>query len=86
MIRKGIIIDTMKFTIVRECSYDDVLVEAMFYRVDGEDLIPAAYVYPLENKEELEVVLEAMRGIKKAYDEQVAHFYYKILPQLRITV
>lgn len=86
MIRKGIIIDTMKFTIVRECSYDDVLVEAMFYRVDGEDLIPAAYVYPLENKEELEILLADMREAKKSYDEQVAHFYYKVLPRLRITV
>jgi hypothetical protein len=83
MIKKGIIIDTMRFTIERECTYDDTVVESMFYKVDGKDLIPAAYVYPAERKVELELNLETMREIKKEYEDRVAIFYYQVLPKMR---
>jgi hypothetical protein len=83
MIRKGFLIDTMKFTVIRDCEYDVKLVEGLFYKVDGQ-LIPSAYVFPIENKEGLEIILADARRMKKQYDDYVANLYYKVLPRFRV--
>lgn len=83
MTRKGIIIDCVRNTVVRECMYDDKRVEGIYVRVDGKDLIPAAYVYPLENREHVEIQLARIAKAKKEYDDITSEVFYKALPSFR---
>lgn len=51
--------------------------------VDGKDLIPAAYVYPLESEWELDLALGVLRKAREECLKVEAEVYYKILPKLR---
>ncbi len=83
MIRKGFMIDTLKFEYLRDCTYDDTRIEGMFVKVDGKDLIPAAYVYPIENKNKVLFNLEGLKASKKQHEDRIARVFYKELPNLR---
>jgi hypothetical protein len=83
MLRDGIIFEPSSFTIIKECKYDDKRVEDLYFKVDGKDLCPAAYIFPLERKAEVEVLLAELRKAKKEYDDKVAHVFYKVFPTLR---
>lgn len=78
----GILIDSLKFTIVRDIVYDDTRVGGMYVKAEGE-LYPAAYIYPKSNQLEIENVLRDCREAKAHYDKIVAAAYYSLLPKLR---
>lgn len=86
MIRKGFIINVSTHSISHECEYDDARVEGMYVKCsyDGrKEIIPAAYVFPIENKQAIEILLIQLEAAKKAYDDIVADVYYKQFPRLR---
>lgn len=85
MIKKGILIDLSmsKYVIVREVTYDDKRVDDMYVKVDGKDLIPAAYIFPVENREKVQEQLNRMTAARKVFDDLQAEIYYKIFPTLR---
>lgn len=79
----GILISTTEFRIIREVTYDkDKRVDGMYYKV-GNDLIPAAYIFPIENREAVQSQLDTLKTLKKIYDDEVAKIYYKVFPKLR---
>lgn len=80
MIKSGFIIDTGRFEIIRDCQYDDKRIEGMFYRVDDKDIIPIAYVYPIEHKNKLKLTA---KEAKIRYDKIINDIYYKELPKVR---
>lgn len=82
MIKQGFIIDAGKFEFVRDCQYDDKLTKGMFVKVNG-DLLPAAYVYPIENKQRVLDLMKACKDSKTAHDNLVADVFYKQLHKLR---
>lgn len=83
MLRKGILIDVSKAKIERKCTYDDKRVEDIYVKVDGKDLIPACYVYPLENEVQLQEALDILKQAREDCSKIEAEVYYKILPTLR---
>lgn len=83
MIKKGIIIDTLRLSIERECSYNDERIDGMYYKVDGKDLIPIAYIYPIKQREAVQVALDKMKLAKDAYNKAESELFYRILPSLR---
>jgi len=76
MIKSGFIINADKNTIERDCQYDDKRIEGMFVKVDGQ-LLPAAYVFPIEHKAVVIELLNQIAASKKAHDALVADIYYK---------
>ncbi len=83
MIREGIILDMSRYEIARECTYDDTIVEGMFVKVDGKDLIPAAYIYPRDKRELIQIQIDKLKAAKKVYDDIQADIFYKQLPAIR---
>jgi hypothetical protein len=83
MLKKGIIIDTMHIKIERECMYEDQRVDGMYFQVDSKDLIPCAYIFPIENREKVAEQLTILKAAKKTYEDIQANIYYKVFPTLR---
>lgn len=89
MIKKGFVIDTQRHTIDREIEYDDTRVDGLWYREQGKsskegaNLIPIAFVFPIEHKESVQILLGMLAHAKKAYDDAVAKIYYKEFPKYR---
>lgn len=89
MIKKGIIIDIQKSQVSNEIEYDDTRVDGMFYKVvkhpskDGLGLSPIAYIFPIENRLEVEKLLKHLKELKDAYDKEVSRVYYQEMPKLR---
>ena len=83
MIRQGIIIDPhTKFEIIKECNYDDIRIDGMYVKANGE-LLPAAYVYPIENRDKVLEALNSLKLAKKQFDDLQANIFYKVFPTLR---
>lgn len=80
--KSGILVDVGNFKIVREITYDDIKVDGMFHKVDGE-LLPAAYIFPIENKDKVIEQLERLKTKRKEWDDLTAEIYYKVFPKLR---
>lgn len=83
MIKEGIIIDTVKNRVERECTYDDKRVDDIYVKVDNKDLIPAAYVFPRKNREHVEIQLARIAKAKKEYEDIQSEVFYKAFPSLR---
>lgn len=84
MIVKGILIDPhTHFKIERECSYDTQRIDGMYVKVDGKDLIPIAYIYPLEHKAAIEALLKELRDAKKAFEDVQSRIFYREFPKFR---
>lgn len=86
MIRKGFIINTSTHNIDYECEYDDTRIDGMYVKClynGRKEIIPAAYVFPIENKRAIEMLLIQLATAKKNYDDIVADVYYKQFPKLR---
>lgn len=86
MVKDGFIINVTESKIERLCSYDDKIVDSMFVKVDGKDLIPAAYVYPTQSRAEVEHLLLTLKEAKLRYDKIVSEIYYQRLPKLRCII
>jgi hypothetical protein len=86
MNRKGVIIDPGTLT-MNECEYVDKKIEGMYFSVTvgsyKSEIMPAAYVSPIENKEKVQECLDILKASKKAYDDKFAEIYYKVFPTLR---
>lgn len=83
MIKSGILIDPhTNFNIVKRGNYDDKRVEELYVKFEKE-LIPAAYVYPIENEVAIQQALDKLKQAKAAFEAIQAEVFYKILPKLR---
>lgn len=82
MSQRGFVIDLTRFTI-SPCTYDPRRIDDLFVRVNGKDLIPAAYVFPEASKDKLIELVQELERLKKSYDDEVARIYYKELPKIR---
>ena len=71
-----------KFRIEKEGMYDDKRIDDMYVKFDGE-IIPAAYIYPYENKEKILELLEELKTAKKIFDDIQNRIFYKDLSKLR---
>jgi len=89
MIRKGIVIDTLKFEIVNEVEYDDQLIDGFYVRdvnkssKEGANLLFAAFVFPVESKPQVEMALKDLKEAKKTFEDIQARIFYKMFPRLR---
>lgn len=79
---KGFIADFQRFTIT-PCTYEPKRVDDLYFKVNGKDLIPIAYIFPEESKDALVEKLKELEKLKIEYDKAVARIYYKELPKLR---
>ena len=80
--KQGILIDITKHIIHKTGWYDDTRIEGMYVKFDGE-IMPAVYVFPIENQTKVQELLNQLAAAKKEYDDFVADVYYKQLPKLR---
>lgn len=79
----GILVNFSNHTIIGEITYDKhKRVDEMYYKV-GNDIIPAAYIFPIENRQPVQDQLNILKKAKLDYDNLVADIYYKVLPTLR---
>lgn len=88
MIRKGIVIDChTKFEIIGNCEYEDRKVDGMYYKIitgmSAGELIPAAYIYPVEHREAIFTLLCELKDAKKAFDDIQSRVFYKDFPKYR---
>src|SRR5262245_21448135 len=91
MIKRGIVIQTAvgngMASIVGEIDYDDKLIDSMYYRdvnkpnEEGANLVFAAFVFPAENREQIQKLLDELNVSKKAHDDLVARVYYTEFPK-----
>lgn len=83
MIKTGIMIDPhTEFKIQKKGKYDNKRIDELYVKFEGE-LIPAAYVYPLENEVAVLDALNRLKVAKKAFEDVQAEIFYKVLPKLR---
>lgn len=82
MMKQGFVIDTTRNVILKTGHYDTELVDGMFLKFDGE-LLPVAYVFPIEHKESIQELLNQLAKAKKEYDDTVARIYYKEFQKFR---
>jgi len=80
---KGFIINTSQFHIVRNCEFEPKIIEDLYVRVDGKDLIPSIYVYPIAAKETVLSYLETLKKAKAEYNKIVEGIFYRDLPNVR---
>jgi hypothetical protein len=89
MTRKGFIIDTLKLKITREVNYDDTIFDDLYVKdvdaspKEGENILFAAFTFPIESKEQVQKALDELKAAKKVFDDLQAHIYYKVFPSLR---
>jgi hypothetical protein len=87
IMRKGILIDTSRgqAKIISEVEYDDSKrIDGMFYRVAGQQYpIPIAYLYPLENRDKVQALLDELNAAAKIYEDVSSRIYYQDLMKLR---
>lgn len=81
---KGILIDPhTNFCIEREVTYENTRIDNMYYKVDGKDLIPIAYLFPIERKQDVLDLLQALKDAKNAWEATQARIFYVEFPKLR---
>lgn len=81
---KGILIDPhTHYKIERECEYDNRIIDDMYVKVDGKDLIPSVYVYPIESKASIEKLLNELKAAKEAFNAVQSRIFYRELPKYR---
>jgi hypothetical protein len=62
--------------------YSTQRVEGMYYKTE-KGMIPLAYLYPLDKREQLEALLKEIRDAEKVCEDIKARIYYQELPKLR---
>jgi hypothetical protein len=83
MIRKGFVIDTQKLIIERDVNYDDVVFDGLYIKdvdkpsKEGANILFAAFVFPEDAREEVQIALNELKAVKKQYDDLQAEIYYK---------
>lgn len=89
MRRKGFVIDTLKYEIVRDVEYDDTVFDGFYVRElgvsakEGANILFSAMTFPIECKEQVKMALEDLKRAKKEFDDLQARIYYKVFPQIR---
>lgn len=89
MIRKGFVIDTLKYEIVRDVEYDDKVFDDFYVREqgvsskEGANILFAAMTFPIECKSAVKLHLDNLKRAKKEFDDLQAQVFYKEFPRLR---